>query len=132
MPSELKALNPKTLRAPFAAYSHGTEIPAGVRLIRTSGQLGTLPDDQTPEAAFDQAVICFNNIAEILSAGGMSATDVVHISAYVTARDHMACYMKARDAFVGNALRLPSSTLMIVSGFTRPEFKVEVEVWAAR
>jgi 2-iminobutanoate/2-iminopropanoate deaminase len=26
----------------------------------------------------------------------------------------------------------PASTLMIVSGFTRPEFKVEVEVIAAK
>jgi 2-iminobutanoate/2-iminopropanoate deaminase len=28
--------------------------------------------------------------------------------------------------------RLPASTLVIVAGFTRPEFKVEVEVAAAR
>jgi len=127
----MKALNPETLRPPFGAYSHGTEIEPGMRLIRTSGQLGIWADDSIPENAFDQAVICFEAISAILAEGGMRPSDVAHISAYVTDRGFMADYMRARDGFVGNAARLPSSTLVIVSGFTRPEFKVEVEVWAA-
>lgn len=127
----MNPLNPDALRPPFAAYSHGTEIPAGMRLIRTSGQLGIRADDSIPEDAYDQAVICFNAIRAILAEGGMAPGDVAHISAYVTAREHMAGYMRARDEFVGGAERLPSSTLLIVSGFTRPEFKVEVEVLAA-
>jgi enamine deaminase RidA (YjgF/YER057c/UK114 family) len=40
--------------------------------------------------------------------------------------------MAARDAWCAGLERLPASTLVIVSGFTRPEFKVEVEVAAAR
>ncbi|MFC3613775.1 RidA family protein [Lutimaribacter marinistellae] len=128
----MKALNPETLRAPFAAYSHGTEIPCGMRLIRTSGQLGIEADDSIPDSPFDQAVICFGNIRAILAEGGMTPEDVVHVTGYVTAREHMAGYMRARDAFIGDASRLPSSTLLIVSGFTKPEFKVEVEVWAAQ
>ncbi|RYG90312.1 RidA family protein [Loktanella sp. IMCC34160] len=124
-------LNPDTLRAPFGAYSHGTVIPAGHRLLRTSGQLAIRPNDSIPESAFDQAVLCFESITAILAEGGMGPADVAHISAYVTDRAFMSDYMRARDAFVGRADRLPSSTLLIVSGFTRPEFKVEVEVLAA-
>jgi enamine deaminase RidA (YjgF/YER057c/UK114 family) len=41
----------------------------------------------------------------------------------------MAGYMKVRDRHVGNPP--PASTLMIVAGFTRPEFLVEVEAIAA-
>jgi enamine deaminase RidA (YjgF/YER057c/UK114 family) len=37
--------------------------------------------------------------------------------------------MEARDRFV--AAPPPASTLMIVAGFARPEFKVEVEATAA-
>ncbi|PRY26283.1 enamine deaminase RidA (YjgF/YER057c/UK114 family) [Aliiruegeria haliotis] len=127
----MKELTPTTLRPPFARYAHGVEIPAGHRLIQTSGQLGIDAQDAIPPDAYDQAMICFGNIAEILGAGGMSAADVAHISAYVTGREHMAGYMKARDAFMAQTGRLPSSTLLIVSGFTRPEFVVEVEVLAA-
>ncbi len=61
----------------------------------------------------------------------MASSDVFHVSAFVTDRAHMAGYMAARDAYFAGREVLPSSTLMIVSGFTRPEFTVEVEVWAA-
>ncbi len=43
----------------------------------------------------------------------------------------MAGYMAARDAWLTGTARLPASTLVIVAGFTRPEFLVEVEVTAA-
>ena len=39
--------------------------------------------------------------------------------------------MAARDEWLADVSRLPASTLMIVSGFTREEFKVEIEVVAA-
>ncbi len=54
----------------------------------------------------------------------------MRINAYVTAREHMKGYMSVRDRMVADPP--PASTLMIVSGFTREEFKVEVEVVAAR
>ena len=57
------------------------------------------------------------------------AYDIVRINAYVTAREQMAGYMVVRDRLVGDPP--PASTLMIVSGFTRPEFVVEVEAIAA-
>lgn len=127
----MKELTPDTIRPPFARYAHGVEIPAHWRIVQTSGQLGIRADDFIPEDAFSQAVICFEAVSEILKSAGMSANDVAHISAYVTEREHMAGYMRARDGFMAHATRVPSSTLLIVSGFTRPEFKVEVEVLAA-
>jgi enamine deaminase RidA (YjgF/YER057c/UK114 family) len=127
----MKELTPDTIRPPFARYAHGVEIPAHWRIVQTSGQLGIRADDSIPEDAYAQAVICFEALSEILKSAGMTANDVAHISAYVTARDHMAGYMRARDTFLAHATRVPSSTLLIVSGFTRPEFKVEVEVLAA-
>jgi enamine deaminase RidA (YjgF/YER057c/UK114 family) len=39
--------------------------------------------------------------------------------------------MVARDAFFHDQPEPPASTLLIVSGFSRPEFSVEVEVIAA-
>ncbi|OUS36442.1 enamine deaminase RidA [Rhodobacterales bacterium 56_14_T64] len=127
----MKELTPPSLRPPFARYAHGVEIPPHWRLVQTSGQLGIRADDSIPDDAYQEAVICFDNIAEILRSAGMGPDDVAHISAYVTDREHMAGYMRARDEFLAKAGRLPSSTLLIVSGFTRPEFKVEVEVLAA-
>nr|WP_159975662.1 RidA family protein [Roseobacter cerasinus] len=127
----MKALAPDSIAPPFARYSHGVELPAGTRLVRTSGQLGLAADGSVPADAQSQAEICFANIAAILGEAGMTAQNVCHLSAYVTDRMYMQGYMAARDEFLRDVAVLPSSTLVIVSGFTRPEFVVEVEVWAA-
>ncbi|WP_299371023.1 RidA family protein [uncultured Tateyamaria sp.] len=127
----MRSLNPDRIAPPFARYSHGVELPAGHRVVRTSGQLGLAQDGTVPDGAEAQARICFDNITAILQEAGMGAADVCHVSAFVTDRAHMAGYMRARDAFLAASDVLPSSTLLIVSGFTRPEFVVEIEVWAA-
>jgi enamine deaminase RidA (YjgF/YER057c/UK114 family) len=123
-------LVPKGIRAPFARYSHAVEVPAGARWLMCSGQLGISTEDQIPESAEAQAVLCFEAIGVCLAAADMSFADLVRINAYVTDRAHMAPYMAVRDRYV--TLPPPASTLMIVSGFTRPEFKVEVEAIAAK
>jgi enamine deaminase RidA (YjgF/YER057c/UK114 family) len=127
----MRMLNPPTIRPPFARYAHGVEVPPGARLVVTSGQLGIGVDESVPEDARAQADLCFANCAAILAEAGMGADDVIRINAYVTDRAHMAAYMAARDAWLAGVERLPASTLVIVSGFTRAEFLVEVEVTAA-
>lgn len=127
----MRSLNPSEIRPPFAAYSHGVEVPAGWRWVCTSGQLGLTRDEVLPEGAYAQAVQCLANCAAILAEAGMGPADVVRINAFVTDRTHMAGYMQARDEWLAGLMRRPASTLVIVSGFTRPEFLVEVEVTAA-
>ena len=127
----MRQLSPASIAPPFARYARGVELPAGWRIARTSGQLGLAADGTVPDNAHDQARICFGNITAILAEAGMGPADVMHLAAYVTDRAHMAGYMQARDAFLADVTRLPTSTLIIVSGFTRPEFKVEIEVIAA-
>ena len=126
----LRYLLPSAIRRPFARYSHAVEVPAGARLLVISGQLGISADDAIPESAEEQADLCFRALAACLAEAGMEPGDVVRLNAYVTDRAHMAGYMAARDRFVADPP--PASTLMIVSGFTRAEFKVEVEALAAR
>lgn len=125
----LKHLTPAGVRAPFAAYSHAVEVEAGSRLVFCSGQLGISPDDHVPEGAGEQAELCFAAIATILAAAGMTLENIVRINAYVTDRAHMKPYMAVRDRLF--PAPSPASTLMIVTGFTREEFKVEVEAIAA-
>ena len=127
----MKQLSPASIRPPFARYAHGVEVPPGARLVVTSGQLGIGLDEHVPEGAAAQATLCFANCAAILAEAGMAAADVIRINAYVTDRAHMAGYMLARDTWLAGVSRLPASTLVIVSGFTRPEFLVEIEVTAA-
>ena len=125
----LNYLAPKSIKPPFARYSHGVEIPAGKRLVLCSGQLGIGPDDAVPEDAGAQAELCFKNIAAILNEAGLTLNDIVRINAFVTDRAHLQAYMDVRNRLFSDPA--PASTLMIVSGFARPEFVVEIEVIAA-
>ena len=127
----MRSLAPPAISPPFAAYSHGVEVPPGARLVVTSGQLALARDGTVPEGALAQARLCLSNCAAILAEAGMGPADVIRINAFVTDRAHMAGYMAARDAWLAEVTRLPASTLVIVTGFTRPEFLVEVEVTAA-
>jgi enamine deaminase RidA (YjgF/YER057c/UK114 family) len=126
----LRRLNPQTIHPPFANYAHGVEVDPGARTVFCSGQLGVALDGSVPEGAEAQARLCFQAIAAILAEAGMSLSDVVRINAYVSGAEHLSGYMKVRDEFIGKPP--PASTLLVVSGFSRPEFKVEIEAVAAR
>ncbi|MEM9635267.1 MAG: RidA family protein [Pseudomonadota bacterium] len=120
---------PSDIRAPFARYSHAVEVPPGHRLLVASGQLGISPQDKVPADIEGQTRQCFENVKAILRDAGMSLSDIVRINAFVTDRRHLQGYMKTRDEFIASPP--PASTLMIVSGFARVEFLVEIEVLAS-
>jgi 2-iminobutanoate/2-iminopropanoate deaminase len=123
-----RSLNPASIRPPFATYSHAVEITAPGRMLFASGQLGVGKDDVIPESVEEQAVLCFENIQAILAEAGMTFADVVRFSGFVTDRAYFPVYGQVRGRYVqGSAF---ASTLVIVAGFTRPEFKIEVEVTA--
>lgn len=116
---------------PFAKYAHGI-FESNSGLILTSGQLAVAKDGRVPNCAQEQAELIFSNINQILIEAGTTKAGTLRVNAYVTDRMHMAGYMAARDAWLSDVEHLPASTLVIVSGFTRPEFLVEIEVTAVR
>lgn len=126
----MRRLNPNAIHPPFAKYAHGVEIAAGSRMVFCSGQLGIGADGAVPDDVESQARLCFRAIAAILSEASMSLADLVRLNAYVSSAQYLGGYMKVRDEFVSSPP--PASTLMVVQGFARPEFKVEIEAVAAR
>ncbi len=64
-------------------------MPAGHRLVITAGQIGIGPDERIPQDSEGQADLCFANIAAILAEDGMTMENIVRLSVYVTAREHM-------------------------------------------
>ena len=123
-------INPPAIRAPFAAYSHAVVVEAPKRWLVASGQLGVGADDRVPDDIEAQCVLCFENCKAILEAAGMTFANVVRFTGFVTERTNFPIYGAVRGRYVaGDAF---ASTLIVVTGFTRPEFKVEVEITAAQ
>ena len=126
----MRRLDPASVAVPFGAYSHGL-VSGCSRLVVTSGQLGVRADGTVPPGVAGQAEVCFAAICAILAEAGLGPEHVMRVNAYVTRREHMAEYMAVRDRVFVHIDPKPCSTLMIVTGFTRPEFLVEVEAIAA-
>ncbi|MFQ6549477.1 RidA family protein [Aestuariibius sp. 2305UL40-4] len=128
--SEKKPLTPSGIAPPFGAYSHGILGPKEGRLLVTSGQLGMQVDGTVPDTLAGQAEICFRNIDATLAEAGADRSSILRLNAYVTRREDFPAYMEARDAWLADVKPKPASTLLVVSGFTREEFLVEVEATA--
>ena len=134
--SEFAALDPNSTVAilPVAATEqHGPHLPVltdtaiGEGLIKTV--LARLPDDLGVLVLPTQTI---GKSDEHLRSPGTithSADNLVRINSFVVGREHLKGYMSVRDLYIADPP--PASTLMIVSGFSRPEFLVEVEVIAA-
>ncbi len=125
-----RIFNPPSVRPPFGNYNHGLLVPPGASLLVTSGQLGIAVDDSIPPDVTGQAELCFEAIKAILDDAGMSFADVIRISGFVTKREDFPAYMAVRDRYTLEPK--PVSTLIVVGGFTRADFLVEVEVTAAK
>lgn len=126
--------DPESVFPPFAKYAHGVVVPSGSSLLFTSGQLGIAPNGSIPDSAYEQAKLCFENIGHVFREAASSTStpgevEIVRINAFVTSREFLQDYMAARDEFMQG--KLAASTLMVVSGFARPEFRVEVEAVAS-
>ncbi|KAB0264910.1 RidA family protein [Microvirga brassicacearum] len=124
------AINSPVIAPPFSNYSHGVLVPRDTELLFLSGQLGADAEGVVPGGCAAQVELCFSNIRAVLAEVGMTLDHIVRINAFVTAREHLAPYMSVRNALF--AAPGPASTLMIVSGFARPEFVVEIEAIAGR
>jgi enamine deaminase RidA (YjgF/YER057c/UK114 family) len=99
-------------------------------LLHTSGVVPVAPDGSVPGGLAAQAELVWANIGAILDEAGMSAQDVVAVTTYVVAGQHLAPVMAARDRFLAD--HLAASTLITVPALARPEWRMEVAVVAAR
>ncbi len=127
-----RPVNPACIHAPFGNYSHAVLVENVERVLLASGQLGVSGEGEIPPDVVSQARICFDSADAILAEAGLDRSAVVRIAGFVTSREHMRDYMGVRDLWVAELACPPASTLVIVSGFTRPEFKVEVEITAVK
>ena len=124
------AVNPPEIAPPLAPYSHAVVAPVGARMLFASGQLGAALNGEIPDDVEAQAILCFENIRAILAQADMSFDDVVRFTGFVTDRAYFPIYGAVRARYAPRPLF--ASTLVIVSGFTLPQFKVEVEVTAMK
>ena len=130
-----RVVTPKSFGAPLGMYSHGMLAGPGELLV-VAGQVGTRSDGQVagPDVGA-QTKQALDNVRAVLAAGGCAMRDVVRLQTFLTRREDIAGFMKARqevfpDYFPDGAY--PPNTLLVISGLVRPDLLVEIEAMAVR
>ena len=131
MTSNFIEIKPKNIYKPFGNYSHGI-LNKKTGLLLISGQLGIDVNGKIPKLFSKQAELCFSNVRAILQEANYSLFDVLKVTTFVTNRKFFRDYMKVRDSVFREVSIKPASTLLIVSGFTKPSFSIEIEVIAQK
>ena len=71
----------------------------------------------------------WSNVLAVLAAAGMSAGDLVKVTAFLTRPEDTPLYRQVRERMLEGAE--PASTLLIVQALASPEWLVEIEAVAA-
>jgi 2-iminobutanoate/2-iminopropanoate deaminase len=121
--------NPAGLHAPVGRYSHVVGVAPEARRVVLSGQVGVRPDGSVPEDAGEQAAQVVRNIQAVLASEGLTAADIVKVTAYLTDRAVLPAWRAHRETLLGEFD--PASTLLLVAGLADPRFVIEVDVEAA-
>jgi enamine deaminase RidA (YjgF/YER057c/UK114 family) len=128
--SALEPINPPTVPASFSRYSQGVVAPGAARWLHVSGQVGIPVGGTLPDSFEEQARNAWRNVLGVLEGAGMTAADLVKVTAYVTRQSDVGQYRTVRDSMLGGAK--PASTLVVVSGLADQRWMVEIEAVAAR
>lgn len=123
-------LDPETLHAPGAAYSHSALVPANTELIFLSGQVGIRPDGSLGRSIAEQAEQVFKNLGALLNAYDVRPEAIVKLTTFVVAGQDIQTVRNARSSFL--ASHRPASTAVFVPQLADPAWLVEVEAVVAR
>jgi enamine deaminase RidA (YjgF/YER057c/UK114 family) len=94
--------------------------------VSVSGTAPIMPDDgEPPEDAYGQAKRCLEIIVAALAEAGASASDVVRTRTYLTHVDDWEEVGRAHGEFFADVR--PTSTMVVVTGFLDPRWRVEME-----
>ena len=135
MALSIKALNPPSVwQVPDAfttIYSHAALVSGATDHVYVSGQFGIAPDGHLPSEFTAQAALAMDNVEAILAAAGMSKSNIVKLSYFLTRpADTAALGALRRERWPSH--EPPAVTALVVSALARPEYLIEIEAVAAK
>ena len=124
--------NPESIHAPVGRYVHQIQLDNPSTLLFIAGQVGMRADGSVPEDAVDQLAVALENVLKNIEAAGLEASDLVKITTYVVAGAELDPARRRSEMERLLVDHVPTSTLVFVAGLAGPQYKVEIDGWAAR
>lgn len=125
----LRHLNPEGIAAP-GPYSHGVEASSIQRMLFVSGQVGVRPDGSLAEGISEQTSVAAKNLTAVLADAGMTTSDVVKFTIFLTDESLLEGFMEAGAALLPTPP--PATTLVYVKALAAPALLVEIEAIAVK
>ena len=122
--------NPAAMNAPFNPYTHGIEVQRDERLVFFSGQVGADASGAIKPDFEGQIRQIYAHIEIILADADMALSDLAKLTTYLVSRDDLDDMRRLRAEILGD--HKPGHTLLLISGLAYPEFRIEVEGFAAK
>ena len=111
-------------------YSQVGEIAPGARLYFLSGQTAGRPDGTFAADFKGQAEQVYQNIEAVLKGCGLTLANIAKTTTYLTDPGDLPVWREVQKKALGDIVT--ASTLLIISRLARPEYKIEVDVFAAK
>jgi len=125
----LRKFDPPALYAAHGRYHNAVEVPAGQRLVFSSGLIGATPDGVVVQGADAQIHQCWQNVAAFLDGIGGTADALVKLAVHLTDRAHVDTSKAARIAALGPHFNCAVTGL--ITGLLDPDLVIEIDVVAA-
>lgn len=123
----ITALNPDGVLAnPF--YSQGIALSDAQRLVFISGQVGVDADGVLANGIAAQTERAIGNVHAVLAEAGLSPSDLVKLTIYLTDPANVEGFVAAAGAALPST---PPATTMLLVGMASPEVLVEIDAIAA-
>lgn len=122
--------NPPALGQPLGSYSQILEAPAGSALVFLSGQTPRREDGSIPASFDEQAEQVWQRIGTALRAVGLDCGHICRVVTYLTQAEDAAAHARIRSRHLGDAR--PAATGLVVAALFHPDYRIEVEITAAR
>ncbi len=130
------AINPATIGAPVAPYSHAIKT-TGNEVLFLAGQVPIDQDGNTVGIGdFETQARCvFDLLTKILKADSMDWNNVAKLNVFMVRREDREAITSLREELFSQWFPngdYPISTLLFISGLYREEFLIEIEAIAVR
>ncbi|KIX02807.1 uncharacterized protein Z518_08750 [Rhinocladiella mackenziei CBS 650.93] len=126
----VQTIDPYRLFDSRPVFSHAATSTGPCRIVATAGQVGADENRVVPQDVDEQMALAMKNLGRCLEAAGATVTDVFKLVYYIVDYDpNNRRHTKHVKAFLNG--HRPATTLVPVPALADPEFKFEIEAYAA-
>ncbi len=109
-------------------YSQALDVQEARRILFISGQIPETSDGQVPTDFRSQAKVVWSNIIAQLEAAGMSVSNLVKVTTFLSSREYASLNSEIRREILGT--HSPALTV-IITGIYDEQWLLEIEAIAA-